>query len=177
MDVLRWIAIGVILVLKFAVPAGIPFRPFVFGWMNFVLDTVDGDLLVPLGLDDGTYQPIDKIADWATYVGMVVAARRGGWSIRRWIVGLFVFRSLGQTLFLVTGAEWWLFVFGNYLEPLFLVYATAGFVLKQEDRTAVWFTRHRMAIVAFVVLYKLQDEYVTHVGNIDRTEWITDLFR
>lgn len=173
---MRWIAIGLVVACKFAIPVGIPFRPFVFGWANFVLDTVDGDLLVPLGLADATYQPIDKIADWATYVGMVVAARRGGWSIRRWIVGLFVFRSIGQGLFLASGAEWWLFVFGNYLEPLFLVYATAGFALKEEGRTAAWFARHRIVIGIFVVLYKLQDEYVTHVGNIDRTDLIVGLF-
>ncbi len=35
--------------------------------------------------------------------------------------------------------------------------------------------RHRVAIWAFVVLDKLQDEWITHVGNIDRTELITDL--
>jgi hypothetical protein len=170
------VAIGIIIALKFLIPAGIPFFPFAFGWANFVLDTIDGDLLVPLGLSDDTYQPIDKIADWATYVGMSVAAWRHQWSIRRWIYGLFAFRSIGQILFLLTGAEWWLFVFANFLEPLFLVYATARFFLKSEDRTADWFHRHRVVIIVLVVLYKLQDEYVTHIGNVDRTDWITNLF-
>lgn len=169
--------IALVIAAKFLIPVGIPFAPFSFGWANFVLDTVDGDLLLPLGLADGTYQPIDKLADWATYIGMAVAAWRFRWSIRRWIWGLFAFRSIGQVLFLVSGAEWWLFVFGNYLEPLFLVYATARALLKSEDRTAAWFHRHRVVIAVFVVLYKLQDEYVTHIGNIDRTEWITSLFR
>lgn len=170
------LAIVAIIALKFLVPAGIPLFPFAFGWANFVLDTIDGDLLVPLGLADSTYQPIDKLADWATYVGMALAARHHGWSIRRWVYGLFAFRSVGQLLFLVTGAEWWLFVFANFLEPLFLVYATAAFFLKDEARTADWFQRHRIGIVVFVVLYKLQDEYVTHIGNFDRTDFITDLF-
>lgn len=170
------VAIVVILAMKFLVPVGIPFFPFIFGWINFVLDTIDGDLLVPLGMDDASYQPIDKIADWATYLGMAAAARRFRWSIRHWIYALFAFRSVGQVLFLVTGAEWWLFVFANFLEPLFLVYATAWFFLKGEERTAVWFVRHRTVIVVLVVLYKLQDEYVTHIGNIDRTDLITNLF-
>jgi hypothetical protein len=170
------VGIVAIVAAKFLIPVGIPFAPFVFGWANFVLDTVDGDLLVPLGLADGTYQPIDKIADWATYVGMAVAARRLRWSIAPWVYALFAFRSVGQLLFLITGAEWWLFVFANFLEPLFLVYATAGFFLKSEERTAGWFVRHRTLIVVLVVLYKLQDEYVTHIGNIDRTELITNLF-
>lgn len=171
------VAIVLIIALKFLIPVGIPFRPFLFGWANFVLDTVDGDLLVPLGLQDGTYQPIDKLADWATYVGMALAAWRGRWLIRRWVYGLFAFRSVGQVLFLITGAEWWLFVFANFLEPLFLVYATAAFFLKTEERTAAWFLRHRTVIVVLVVLYKLQDEYVTHIGNVDRTDLILDLFR
>lgn len=169
-------AIVVVVAAKFLIPLGIPFAPFLFGWANFALDTVDGDLLVPLGLADSTYQPIDKLADWATYIGMAVAAHRLGWSIRRWVYALFAFRSVGQMLFLVTGAEWWLFVFANFLEPLFLVYATAGFFLKSEQRTAVWFSGRRRLIVVLVVLYKLQDEYVTHIGNFDRTEIITGLF-
>ncbi len=169
-------ALVAIVAAKFLIPIGIPFFPFAFGWANFVLDTVDGDLLVPLGLADSTYQPIDKVADWATYVAMAVAAWRLRWSIRRWIYALFAFRSIGQLLFLVTGAEWWLFVFANFLEPLFLVYATASWFHKDESRTAGWFMRHRTLIVVLVVVYKLQDEYVTHIGNIDRTDLITGLF-
>jgi hypothetical protein len=172
----KGLAIGLVIGLKFLIPLGIPFAPFVAGWANFVLDTIDGDLLVPLGLDDSTYQPIDKIADWATYVGMAAAAWRFRWSIRPWVYALFAYRSVGQVLFLVTGHEWWLFVFANFLEPLFLVFATAAFFHKDLDRTASWFTRHRTLIVVLVVLYKLQDEYVTHIGNIDRTELITNLF-
>lgn len=169
-------AIVAIIAAKFLIPVGIVFAPFWFGWANFVLDTVDGDLLVPLGLADSTYQPIDKLADWATYIGMLIAAYRFDWSIRRWVLVLFVYRSIGQVLFLATGAEWWLFVFANFLEPLFLVYATASFFQKSEQRTAAWFVRHRTLIVVLVVLYKLQDEYVTHIGNIDRTELIGRLF-
>jgi hypothetical protein len=172
----KTVAIVAIVAAKFLIPVGIAFAPFWFGWANFVLDTIDGDLLVPLGLADSTYQPIDKVADWATYIGMLVAAYRFDWSIKRWVLVLFVYRSIGQVLFLATGAEWWLFVFANFLEPLFLVYATASFFLKSEQRTAAWFLRHRTVIVICVVLYKLQDEYITHIGNIDRSDLIGRLF-
>jgi hypothetical protein len=30
------VAIVLIITLKFLIPAGIPFRPFLFGWANFV---------------------------------------------------------------------------------------------------------------------------------------------
>ena len=32
------------------------------------------------------------------------------------------------------------------------------------------------AVWAIVVLYKMQDEYITHVGNVDRTELIRGIF-
>ncbi len=118
---MKVIIIGVIVVAKFAIPVLIVRFPFAAGWANFVLDTVDGDLLIPLGLEDGPYQLIDKAADWCTYVGMVFVARE--WTIKRTIVALFVFRTVGQLLFFITGEEI-IFFFPNFLEPLFLIYAT-----------------------------------------------------
>ncbi len=169
---MKWIAIAVIIAAKFIVPVLIVPFPFAAGWANFVLDTVDGDLLIPLGLDDEPYQLIDKAADWFTYVGMVVAARN--WKIRRTVIVLFLFRTVGQLLFFISSAEIVFFFFPNFLEPLFLIYATIRHF--RPERVAEIYSRHRVGIWVFVVLYKLQDEWVTHVGNIDRTELITDLF-
>jgi hypothetical protein len=170
---LEWLAIVVIVAAKFIVPVLIVPFPFAAGWANFVLDTVDGDLLIPLGLEDSTYQPIDKVADWATYVGMAVAARK--WRVRKIIWVLFAFRTVGQILFLVTGEEIVFFFFPNFLEPFFLIYATIRHFRKDEVFDV--YTRHRWAIWIFVVLYKMQDEWVTHVGNVDRTDLLTRWFR
>lgn len=170
------VLITLIIALKFLIPAGLVVLPFWLGWANFVLDTVDGDLLIPLGLQDGTYQPIDKIADWATYVAMVIAAYRGRWSIRRWIYGLFALRSVGQLIFLLSADERVFFVFPNFLEPLFLVYATALFFKKSEKATSAWYAKHQLLILALVFVYKMQDEYITHIGNFDRSDIIRNLF-
>ncbi len=167
-------AIGVIIAAKFLVPFTLIRFPFIGGWANFVLDTMDGDLLVPLGLDDPTYQPIDKVADWVTYVFMVIAAKKGDWPIFKWIVGLFIFRSIGQTLFLITSDEIVFFFFPNFLEPLFLVYATILF-FKKLDAPAV-FAKWQIPIAILIFVYKMQDEYITHVGNIDRSDLISGLF-
>ena len=83
-------------------------------------------------------------------------------------------RSVGQLLFFLTGAEIVFFFFPNFLEPLFLIYATIRHFKK--ERVAEVYVRHRTAIWVFVVAYKLQDEWVTHVGNIDRTDLVTSLF-
>ncbi|MDD4624903.1 MAG: hypothetical protein WCX23_00430 [Candidatus Paceibacterota bacterium] len=172
----RIASIAFIIFLKFAIPVAIVFSPFIAGWANFVLDTIDGDMLIPLGLADSTYQPIDKIADWATYIGMVFAAWRLKWGIRKWIYGLFAFRSIGQLAFLLTGDERLLFFFPNFLEPLFLVYATIFFFKKaSEFLTFEFYLKHKWAIWIFVVLYKMQDEYLTHIANIDRSDAIKGL--
>ena len=164
--------IGVIIAAKIVIPVLlIPF-PFAAGWANFVLDTIDGDLLIPLGLEDSTYQPIDKAADYVTYIFMVAAGWK--WPIRKWLIGLFALRTIGQALFFITGNEIVFFFFPNFLEPLFLVYATLH-LFKREDTPEV-FNRHRILIGILIFLYKMQDEYITHVGNIDRSELIQRIF-
>jgi hypothetical protein len=174
------IAAAVIVAGKFGLPLLIIRYPFAAAWANLVLDSVDGDLLIPLGVPDALYQPIDKIADWVTYIAMVIAAYRAGWPIRRLVLGLFLFRSIGQTAFLVTREELFLAAFPNFLEPLFL--ATASILAWQRavrrmpdwrERGFAVLVRHKWLIGAIVVVYKLQDEYFTHVANVDRS----DLFR
>ncbi len=43
------LAIAAVVGLKYLLPLAIIPFPFLAGWANFVLDTVDGDVLVPLG--------------------------------------------------------------------------------------------------------------------------------
>lgn len=163
--------IVVVVAAKYLLPLLlIPF-PFAAGWANFILDSVDGDILIPLGLADRPYQYIDKSADYVTYICMVAAAWR--WPLRRPVIALFALRSIGQALFFITGNELMFFFFPNFLEPLFLVYAT---VLRFRGTQApAFFARHAVPLWALVILYKLQDEYLTHVSNTDRTELLRRL--
>lgn len=169
--------IAAVILLKFALPAAIVFFPFAAGWANFVLDSVDGDILVPAGMADENYQPIDKIADWCTYIGMAICAWRFRWRIRKWIYGLFIFRGIGQIAFLLTGDGRWFFLFPNFLEPLFLIYATIIFLKKRDEAAAfACFAKHKIAFVAGIFIYKMQDEYITHIAKFDRTDFFQDLF-
>lgn len=160
--------IGALVAAKFGLPLLLVPFPFLAGWANFVLDTVDGDLLVPLGLAEPDYQLVDKAADYVTYVCMVAAAWR--WPLRRIVLALFAFRTIGQALFFITGNEFVFFLFPNFLEPLFLVYATI-LVVRRADAQE-FFQRHAVAIGILVFAYKMQDEFFTHVANVDRTEFI-----
>ena len=177
------VAIGLIVAAKFALPLLIVRFPFAAGWANFFLDAFDGDLLIPLGLTNAVYQPVDKITDWVTYVAIVVLAYRNGWPTRRLMLGLFLFRSVGQVTFLVTGNELVLALFPNFLEPLFLVTITILTFERVIRAAPDWYERgfailgrYRWLIGGVIVVYKLIDEYITHVGNIDRTELVQRLF-
>jgi hypothetical protein len=171
------VAIVAIVAAKFLLPVLIIPFPFAAGWANFFLDGFDGDLLIPLGLPNDIYQPVDKITDWVTYVAIVVVAFRNDWPTRRLMLGLFVFRSIGQIGFLVTGDELFLAIFPNFLEPLFLVTAsilawqrTVRHVPDWQGQGFAILHRHRWLIGIAIVVYKLQDEVLTHVVNVDRSE-------
>jgi hypothetical protein len=60
------VAIVLLVAAKFGLPLLIIRFPFATGWANFFLDSIDGDLLIPLGLPDEIYQPVDKLSDWVT---------------------------------------------------------------------------------------------------------------
>jgi hypothetical protein len=167
---LSMIVTGFIILLKYIIPLLIIFNPFVGGWLNFVLDSIDGDLLVPLGLSAYSYQLVDKSADWITYIGMLLAAFKYNWLIKRWIGLFFILRTIGQLLFFLTNDERIFFLFPNFLEPLFLVYATITII--KGKKTEKFFIKHKTIIWILVIIYKIQDEWITHIANIDRTDLI-----
>lgn len=179
---LEAVAIALIVAAKFALPILIVRFPFAAGWANFFLDGFDGDLLIPLGLPNDVYQPVDKVTDWVTYVAIVVVAYRNAWPIRRLMLGLFLFRSIGQVSFLLTGNELLLAFFPNFLEPLFLVTVSilaweraVRHLPDWQERGFALLSRHRWLIGTLIVIYKLVDEYITHVGNIDRSDLLRQL--
>ena len=90
------------------------------------------------------------------------------------MLALFALRTVGQALFFITGDEIVFFLFPNFLEPLFLSYATV-LMLRGADAPA-FFARHAIVIWVLIVAYKIQDEYLTHVANVDRSELIGRLF-
>jgi len=159
-------AIACILMLKFVLPLLILRYPFQASWAGYVLDTLDGDILMPLGLDPVTYQKWDKAADWVTYVAMFFAGRR--WEIRRTITVLFALRSVGQLLYFVTGNDLFFFFFPNFLEPLFLIYSLLRF--RDERRAYERYRQHWVLVWSIVVVYKMWNEWNIHVARIDLSE-------
>lgn len=165
-------AIVLILALKFLLPAAYLRWPFAAGWANWLLDSVDGDILVPAGLPEPLYQTLDKAADWVAYLFMFLWGRKR--PIRREIAGAFALRTVGQTAFFLSGDEFVFFLFPNLIEPLFLVCATLA-RLHGEDGAWAIYRRRRLLIWILILVYKFQDEFFTHVANVDRTEFFARL--
>ncbi len=161
-----------VVALKYVLPLLYARFPFVAGWANFVLDSIDGDLLIPAGLSDAVYQPLDKAADWVTYLCIFLWGRSK--PIRREIIATFALRTVGQALFFATNNEFLLFCFPNLLEPLFLVYVTIA-RFRGWDRVHDIYRRRLVWIWVGILLYKFKDEYFTHVSNTDRTELLSGL--
>jgi hypothetical protein len=168
------IRIVVVVALKFLLPVLYLRFPFGAGWANFILDSMDGDILIPAGLPDPNYQLIDKAADYWAYIFMFI----WGWRqpIRREIAATFALRTVGQVLFFITRNELALFFFPNLLEPLFLLYVSIARV-KGWDRVYDIYRRHIKAIWIGILVYKFQDEWITHVANVDRSTLIDRLLR
>lgn len=92
------------------------------------------------------------------------------WEIHKEIKITFALRTIGQVLFFVTRDELMFFFFPNFLEPLFLIYATLLFFKKKEAYKI--YKKYFKIIWGFIVIFKLQDELITHVVNIDRSTLI-----
>jgi hypothetical protein len=151
---------------KFIVPALMLRFPFYGVWGTYVLDIVDGDVLLQLGVSDATYQTIDKAADYFSYVIMLIIGLR--WRIKSLIVLLFVYRTIGQVLFFVTRQEIVFFYFQNFLEPLVLVYTFLLFRHHEsEERAYASYRKHLGLIWILIVAYKVWNEWYLHYANID----------
>lgn len=155
-----------LLLAKFLLPLAIFWYPFQAPWVNFILDTIDGDILMPLGLSFATYQTIDKVADYFTYIVMLLVGRK--WPIGKTILALFLLRTIGQALFFATGNEAVFFFFPNFLEPLFMAYSLLMF--KYQGQAHTKYRQHFWLIWAIIVPYKIWNEWNTHIANIELSE-------
>lgn len=157
--------------LKFVIPSFMLRFPFAGAWGNYVLDCIDGDILLELGVPEETYQSIDKSADYFSYVIMLIVGLR--WRIKRTIMLLFVYRTIGQALFFRTRNELAFFCFPNFLEPLVMIYSLLLFRQRgQEQQAYAVYQRHRLPIWIIIIAYKLWNEWTLHVANIDLSERI-----
>lgn len=150
---------------KFLIPPFMLVFPFQAIWINYILDVVDGDILMQFGMNEFTYQTLDKAADYFSYIFMLILGLR--WRIKRTIVILFIYRTIGQVLFFITRNELMLFYFQNFLEPLAMIYVLLLFRHKSEGKAFFSYKRHFWLIWVIILIYKIWNEWYLHFANID----------
>lgn len=154
-----------IILLKILIPGSMLIFPLFGLWGNYVLDVIDGDILLSLGMSDSTYQLIDKTTDLISYFFMLILGLR--WSIKKLIIILFTYRIIGQILYFITGQEIIFFYFQNFLEPLMMIYALILFKQKDEKVAFLTYKKHIILIWAIVLVYKIWNEWYLHFANTD----------
>lgn len=155
----------IIIALKFIIPALLLVFPFAAAWLNYLLDVIDGDMLQALGMSDYNYQTVDKFADYVSYIFMLILGLR--WRIKKTIIGLFVYRTIGQVLFFITRNELMFFYFQNFLEPLVMIYTLLIFKQKSEEKAYQSYKKQFFLIWAIIIGYKVWNEWYLHFANID----------
>src|SRR3990167_4067048 len=94
---------AIVIALKIIIPSLMFWNPLIGVWGNYFFDIIDGDVLLSLGMNDATYQTLDKSIDLFTYVVMLAVGFR--WHIRKTVVILFCYRLVGQILYFIGGNE------------------------------------------------------------------------
>lgn len=151
--------------LKFLVPLLMLKFPFQAAWANYILDVLDGDILLALGMSDDVYQTFDKIADYFSYIIMLIVGLR--WRIKKLIIIFFIYRTVGQALFFITRNELVFFYFQNFLEPLFMTYSLLIFKRGSDGLAFETYKKHLKLIWAIIIIYKIWNEWYLHFANID----------
>lgn len=155
----------IIIALKFIIPSLMLKFPFTGIWANYFLDIIDGDILRALGLSEGAYQFFDKLADFVSYIFMLILGLR--FRISRIVVVLFIYRTIGQVLYFLTGEEIYFFYFQNFLEPLLLIYTYLIFKNQSEKKAFSVYKKHIVLIWGIILVYKIWNEWTLHFANID----------
>ena len=155
-----------VIALKFIVPTLLLRFPFPSAWGNYILDVIDGDILLSLGVAEYSYQTIDKVADYYSYIFMLLLGLN--WKIRKTIIALFIYRSVGQLAFFVTRDEFMFVYFQNFLEPLVMAYTLLIFLKKGSlTKAHASYQKHFKLVWAIIIGYKLWNEWYLHWANID----------
>ncbi len=157
----------VIIAFKFILPSLMLFNPLIGMWSNYFLDIIDGDILLSLGLTEIQYQTIDKLADFFSYIIMLITVYKFNWKIKKTATILFIYRAIGQSLFFLTGKEIMFFYFQNFLEPLLLIYTILILIKKSSQKAHHFYKKHLLIIWAIILIYKIWNEWYLHFANID----------
>lgn len=133
------------------------FFPHITAIAAFFLDWIDGELFKRAGYERKQYSFYDKILDYYWYVWIVLYVAQTGFVLKELLLFLFVYRSIGQFLYLKFKKGIILFMFPNIFEILFLVLLFVNPLQK-------WYVvSHITETLSLITIFVLIREYVLHI--------------
>lgn len=146
---------------------------------TFLLDWVDGEFFKRAGYPRSQYILYDKILDYYWYVFMIVYISLANVPSRNIFLFLFLFRSLGQTLFFLTKKEFYFIFFPNVFEILFFFYLGTLIFPKLQPLMLYPKILYPLAVILIGVSIR---EYVLHIKKMNlsglftgkTTYWVDD---
>jgi hypothetical protein len=131
---------------------------------NVLLDGFDGELYKQSGYARPQYSIYDKILDYYWYVWILMFILLTDVPLKYIFVGLFLYRTLGQLLFIRFNKGIILFLFPNIFEKFFFYYLFAN-IIGQDN-----IFMHQsliMPILLFITIISIALEYSIHLKRIN----------
>lgn len=155
----------IILAVRLIIPLTIFKWPLYGGLLSLLADYFDLELINLINKGQfSNYQAADKMLDlyYLTFEAWV-ALHWQNLLAKTTALFLFLHRMIGTTVFEITKAEVWLFLFPNFFENFFLLYTAIIFAIKREPTIS----KKRLFILLFIIsLPKLYQELFAHLVNL-----------
>ena len=142
------------------------FGPFIFispiisTLVIFILDGFDGEIIKRSGYARHEYSTYDKIMDYWWYIWIFIFVLYSNVPVKNLFIFLFLYRTVGQLLYLLYRKGIIFFLFPNVFESLFYYYLIATTLHQEQYLFAQPLLTY--VIIAFTI-GKLAQEYIIHI--------------
>jgi len=132
--------------------------------VNYLLDGFDGELFKRSGYARPKYSVYDKILDYYWYIWIILYIFAMNVPAKYLFLTLFLFRSIGQMLFVLTNNGVLLLLFPNIFEKVFLYYLIAELIHEEQLLMSQPYLQIAVCVIAIL---SIALEYELHIKKIN----------
>lgn len=136
----------------------------------FILDWADGEFFKRAGFGKIRYEMIDKVFDLYWYMFIILFIVTNPVPNKTLFYGLFGLRIIGQSFYLSTKKEAFLFFFPNFFEVLFYVYIAS---LVHPPLIEFLYLPKIILTLLLIIPTVLIREYILHIRNLNLSWFFT----
>ena len=135
--------------------------PRITALVSFMLDWVDGELFKRAGYARNQYSFYDKLLDYYWYIWILIYIFANNVPFKDFFVFLFLFRTLGQFLYMKYKKEYLLLLFPNIFEIFFIYYL----IVRLFGSYSLFFLSPPILWISLLVIliFVLVREYILHI--------------